>query len=313
MLERAVALLLCGTLSAQVSYQVSCVSGTATAGLDHQSMPTGPVGAGRSIRASDRIGNCSADASLSVRGLFFDASSSAVADSVCYSYHARSAGSFVVEFVSPQPVACVVSLVLLGSIGNFSTSRGSSVDIGADGSTEFSWSSLSSQGESWSFQAVVGPQPLRVGIHVWASSSAQAGWPAANASLTAVLGITTGGTGWLATSGARCGAGLGAYVARTATTKFGFAVDGAPVTPHAFLVVGLRDAQLPIPPTMCVLRTDILVPLSVTVQPDGSGIASFTLPNSVRGLIRAQFLAATVDAQNLDHWWTSNAIQIALP
>ena len=83
------------------------------------------------------------------------------------------------------------------------------------------------------------------------------------------------GPGRVGLIGAPCGAMLIGRLIENRGYRLELAVQGAPATPHTFLCVGSQDLNLVLPPTQCLLRTDLAAALPVVLS-NGSG--SWSVP-----------------------------------
>jgi len=155
------------------------------------------------------------------------------------------------------------------------------------------------------------------GIDVVIEASALASFPGYSSSSAVALVFSPNGTN-VSRSGVPCGAELTArYWALPLLTitnrRFELAADQAPVPSHAFFVLGIAPQNVVIPPLGCVLRTDILVALPATVDPNGRAGLTLKAPDSLTAFdVLAQFLAATVDPQGNPVWRTSQAVRLRL-
>lgn len=309
------ALLLAAALPAQVVVETWCIGGSAQAGNDYRSLPAGRLTTGVSVRASDAANGCSAAADLAATplgaGAVFQTSARLTTNSLCQYWTAGTSGNFVVTFAAPVPTAGVVTVTAQGTPGLLFPTASYTLDIGDDGTIELRSPGASGQQQGVSFSTVLGPKPLRVRLALATSLSILPG-TSASTDLSVAIGFSGTG-GWWTSVGTPCGAGLAGYVVRTTSTLFRLEATQAPVTPHGFFAFGVSEVHLVVPPTLCVLRTDLLLALPVPVQPDGTATLVFALPNSIQGVVRTQFLAGNVDGQNVERWWLSNAIRMALP
>lgn len=188
------------------------------------------------------------------------------------------------------------------------------VDVGDDGTRELS--------RTFGLTADVYEETLTIpaggiDVIVTASASASGATGSYSANSSVQLSFARAGTN-VSRSGTACGAALTARywrlpVLSTLNRSFELAAENAPVTPYAFFVVGTTPQNVAIPPLGCLLRTDIVVALPVTVDPTGRGAATIRAPQSVMAFdALAQFVAATLDAQQNPLWRTSEAVRLRL-
>lgn len=96
----------------------------------------------------------------------------------------------------------------------------------------------------------------------------------------------------------------------TATVDLQLSVSQAPVWPASFLIVGLDDIQVPIPPTGCPLRTSILVPLPVPVSPAGTIQVKVPIAAGLSPIdLRVQHLVGNLIGGQ-EQWHTSQALRV---
>jgi len=311
--------LLAQIASAQVVTTVTCEGGSATAGLDYKSAPSGPVPpSGIRVTAFESGSWYTALANLQLSALAAGATAtvdaSANATMSVGTISASSGVTLLLTFSSAQPTAGSVTIGASGTQAGIVPSAAYSVDLGADGSYEFtSPTGWLGQVQGFTIPVVLGAVPLKVRLNLWSSVSVPLPVSSASAYVQVVATFASSPASWFAVEGAPCGAALASQVVRTASTEFRFQAAGAPVTPHGFFVFGATPLQVVVPPTNCKLLTDILIPVQIPVLADGSAALKFAIPNTVTGTVRAQFLAGTIDAQNVERWWTSNLIQIVVP
>lgn len=186
------------------------------------------------------------------------------------------------------------------------------VDVGNDGSFELASTLAPVVASSILEQTLTIPA---TGLNVVMFGSAAANYMTFAGSSTLELSFAP--TGANATrSGDACGADLTAQFYREPllwqlNRRFELSVDNAPVTPHAFFVIGTTPQNVVIPPLGCILRTDILVPLLTTVDPTGRAFLTLAAPEVLTAFdARVQFIAATLDAQNNALWRTSEVVRI---
>ncbi len=133
-----------------------------------------------------------------------------------------------------------------------------------------------------------------------------------------VLQFVEGAFARLEPSGTPCGPDLSSHldiVLRNGapTPVLYFDVANSPQWPGAQFVLGISDPSVPIPPTNCLLRTDILIALPTSV--DNAGAASWIqeIPPSVFGArFRVQYLVGRVAPAGFQEWQTSQAYQVWL-
>lgn len=133
-----------------------------------------------------------------------------------------------------------------------------------------------------------------------------------------VLQFVEGAFARLEPSGDPCGPELSTHLDillrnGSPTPVLHFDVAHSPQWPGAQFVLGISDPSVPIPPTNCLLRTDILIALPTGV--DNSGAASWIqeIPPSVYGArFRVQYLVGRVAPAGFQEWQTSQAYQIWL-
>ncbi|MEO0479715.1 MAG: hypothetical protein AAF196_09565 [Planctomycetota bacterium] len=102
-------------------------------------------------------------------------------------------------------------------------------------------------------------------------------------------------------------------VSQSLTVRFaGFSTENiSPTTTGHYLILGLSDPMAHLPPTNCLLRTDILAPIPLI--PSANGRADFLLelvPGLPIGELRAQFLAVELIG-GVPHWETSEAVVVS--
>lgn len=125
-------------------------------------------------------------------------------------------------------------------------------------------------------------------------------------------------SGTVAIDGSSCNASSNGFLATLQTAagtplqrRIGLTGFGHPPTTFGqFFIFGTVDPMLPIPPTNCLLRTDILAPILI---PGFSPNANLEIPVAlpVSGLLRTQFLAGEM-AGPTALWSTSEAVVLSL-
>ena len=109
--------------------------------------------------------------------------------------------------------------------------------------------------------------------------------------------------------GTSCGGpALNGVVAQNGT-RLDLQVSGAPVTPFGFLTLGATQLAVPLPPTQCLLRTDLLALLLLPVDNAGQGAMSLPIPAGQSLRAQLQFLAGVLQGPDL-LWSTSNGLTL---
>ncbi|MBK8979004.1 MAG: hypothetical protein IPM29_24170 [Planctomycetes bacterium] len=217
----------------------------------------------------------------------------------------------LVTLTAPQPTAGALRVSARGSNG-----RWFSIDIGNDGSAE-----LVDQGDTLVTQEYEVPiliDSTGVGVRLSASAVNQSGlfWSTGSATL-AVEFLQSGGR--LTRIGAPCGVDLTGHYElidpffSTGVERFVFQGSNAPPWPAAFFVIGTTDTWLPIPPSNCPFRTDLLIPVFVTLNPAGQAAVTLNVPAGfVRTDFRIQFLVGMAQG-GLEYWNMSEALRVRYP
>ena len=96
-----------------------------------------------------------------------------------------------------------------------------------------------------------------------------------------------------------------------AVRKLEFEVSNANRT-SSWFVFGAQPASIALPPTGCLLRTDIAIPVWVTVDPGGGASLSLDVTRAPAGASAyVQFVQATWRGSQMD-WNTSEAVRVQL-
>lgn len=306
-------------LSGQAVVGIVCEGGSASAGTDYRMAAPGPVPPmGIRVSALEAAAWFTATANLQIlplpAGAFARVDASATATQELGTVTARGDLSVLITFRSEQPLAGMVTIAADGTQAGLVPSAIYSLDVGADGSQEFS--SPKSHGgavQGFTIPAVLGPNPLKLRIWMMAGVSVPVPLPSAQSWIQVGATFSTTPASWFTSIGEPCGAMLTGHAIRTENTEFRLQASGAPVTPDGYFVFGPTPIRLSIPPTDCLLRTDIAVAIRVPVILGGTADLKVTTPSTIKGLARGQFLALTIDTQNVARWWTSNLLEIIVP
>ena len=122
----------------------------------------------------------------------------------------------------------------------------------------------------------------------------------------------TAGFGNLELAGSPCGPSLTAIHHRLLTgSRLDFVATAAAQTPFAFFVFGTTAFAVPVPPTGCELRTNILLLVATTLSPSGEATLSVPITPAVMGTFDSQFLTATQTPTGL-LWHTSQRVRATL-
>ena len=177
------------------------------------------------------------------------------------------------------------------------------VDIGDDHSPDVH---AGPNARTFEETVTLGATPLPVLVAV--QNSAVAGSATMNVS---VRFLPTGSR--LARSGPACGPTLaGSLLTDVSSSALTLGVRNSSVSPDAFLVLGLSQVVVPIPPTGCVLRTDIVAPVWVPISANGTASLRWTFGPQFAVTCYAQYIVAT-DIAGVSHWHTSELLAIRFP
>lgn len=213
--------------------------------------------------------------------------------------------SIRVHFSANQPTSGTlrVTMTHAQSLGGFwirATANGS-VNVGADGIGV----STGANPQTFERSVTLGPTPLPVLISAYALGF--------GTSASTNITVSFVGDGRVRPDGQPCGPTLiGTVLSDPLASLLSFHVRNAAVVPNAFLVLGVQPLGLSIPPTGCLLRTDIVLPIWVPIGWDGRATLGYMLSPQFALSCHAQFLVAT-DVAGVTHWHTSERLTVRLP
>ncbi|MEZ5962979.1 MAG: hypothetical protein R3F56_03940 [Planctomycetota bacterium] len=318
------------TLAAQIHIEArtaDTMTARTTAG-SQTIAPGSALASGQGVNSTYRssIGNCTASAMAQV--LFSGTSAGATA---AFTNSARSDEQFfcsggpanagqhavIVALSSPIPVAGYIRVTATPSrqASAFSYAAASyGVDVGVDGSFELRGGTNPLQPTTSpdfvELPVVLGSTPLHIRLEA-AAEVAQPFGPV-SASMRLDLAFVAGAGRWTE-FGSPCGAHLESRLWKQGNSAgLSFGLTSTTPTPHAFLVAGTQDLAVPVPPTGCVLRTDLLVFVPVDLA---NGPREFALPLTVQLPVldvRFQLLSGVPQAGGTA-WHTSQAHWLQLP
>jgi hypothetical protein len=148
----------------------------------------------------------------------------------------------------------------------------------------------------------VGPTGLTVGVRVGALTNTGGG------GTVEFLPNTSRVTPY----GPKCAAELqGAWFPSKGRDVFCFRTTKAPSTPFNFILFGTKRLSLRLPPSNCLLLTDLPVFIPITIVA-GTGELRFAIPRIPGLVFNAQLLGSEKPMPNV-YWRTSNALQFKLP
>ena len=116
--------------------------------------------------------------------------------------------------------------------------------------------------------------------------------------------------GVAASSGTPCGGPLLSAGFANAYGRLDLAVQQAPISPFGIFVFGTTAQTLPLPPTLCPLRTDVAIGLPAAI--DAAGRAGLQLPLPVLPALAAQVQCVVLDAQAQGLFATSNLLRVVV-
>lgn len=296
-------------------------------------LPTGTVlEDGQEVRAELGSGTCSswalARATFASSATEADAtllhSAYATADSASRCQFGRSsealASAILVRLSAPAAVPGRLRITVDGSasvVNGGTVVIQQSVDIGADGVLEMSNQYGGVRLEpTLELPVTLGPQPLEIRLVARAAASAS-NWQTARADLTQRVHFLAGSSASqrIREVGQSCGAQLGGMLLTDlGLLQLDLRVGQAPSTPWSFLVFGTQAANVPIPPTGCVLLQDIVATLPVALQNGAARVVLATPrgPSGPVGDVRVQFLAGVQQGADV-HWHMSQGLFLTLP
>ena len=240
-------------------------------------------------------------------------SSSAFSSAHPCGWRYRSSGSHAVLFRFYAPQATPGTLVISTSQPKPGLSS-YSVDVGNDGSTELASAGGSTPGALMVPITVPAFAPPLTSFDVRVDSAANNG-VSSGADMIVNVQFVPGvlfpayGTGcriWNGSTFSLAGHYLPASSGGTLKLQ---AWNGVITSTDPFMIFGLNRLSLAVPPTGCLLLTDIVAAIPV---PSSSGRTSFDVPVPA-GLSGAQFLVQCIHASPLAAWYTTNGIDVTLP